>query len=32
VGRDGVVLARFNSRVEPESAELTGAIESALNN
>lgn len=32
VGRDGVVLARFSSRVEPQSAELTGAIESALTN
>lgn len=30
VGRDGSVLARFSSRVEPESAELTGAIEAAL--
>lgn len=30
VGRDGVVLARFSSRVEPESAELREAIERAL--
>ncbi|MFZ9753300.1 MAG: glutathione peroxidase [Cyanobium sp.] len=30
VGRDGGVLARFGSRVEPDSAELSGAIEAAL--
>ena len=30
VGRDGAVLARFGSRVEPDSAELTAAIEAAL--
>ena len=30
VGRDGVVVARFSSRVEPDSDELRGAIESAL--
>lgn len=30
VGRNGIVLARFGSRVEPESAELSGAIEGAL--
>ena len=30
VGRNGHVVGRFSSRVEPESAELTGAIESAL--
>jgi glutathione peroxidase len=30
VGRDGTVLARYGSRVEPDSAELTSAIESAL--
>ncbi len=30
VGRDGKVIARFKSGVEPESAELTGAIEAAL--
>lgn len=30
VGRDGTVLARFKSGVEPESAELKGAIEAAL--
>jgi glutathione peroxidase len=30
VGRDGGVLARFGSRVEPDSAELTTAIEAAL--
>jgi len=30
VGRDGTVLARFGSRVEPESPELTAAIEAAL--
>ncbi len=30
VGRDGTVLARFKSGVEPESAELKSAIEAAL--
>ena len=30
VGRDGAVLARFGSRVEPDSPELIGAIEAAL--
>lgn len=30
VGRDGVVVGRFSSRVEPESGELTTAIEGAL--
>ena len=30
VGRNGHVVGRFSSRVEPESAELTAAIESAL--
>jgi glutathione peroxidase len=30
VGRNGHAVGRFSSRVEPESAELTGAIESAL--
>ena len=30
VGRDGTVLARFKSGVEPDSAELTAAIEAAL--
>ncbi|MFM8606167.1 MAG: glutathione peroxidase, partial [Cyanobium sp.] len=30
IGRDGTVLARFKSGVEPDSAELTGAIEAAL--
>ena len=30
VGRDGTVLARFKSGVEPESAELKTAIETAL--
>lgn len=30
VGRDGAVVARFGSRVEPDSAELSEAIESAL--
>lgn len=30
VGKDGTVLARFKSGVEPESAELTQAIEAAL--
>ena len=30
VGKDGTVIARFKSGVEPESAELKGAIEAAL--
>jgi glutathione peroxidase len=30
VGKDGAVIARFNSRVEPLSDELTSAIEGAL--
>jgi len=30
VGKDGAVIARFKSGVEPESAELKGAIEAAL--
>jgi glutathione peroxidase len=30
VGRDGTVLARFKSNVEPDAAALTAAIESAL--
>ena len=30
IGKDGSVLARFKSGVEPNSAELTGAIEAAL--
>ncbi|MFQ6538546.1 MULTISPECIES: glutathione peroxidase [Aphanothece] len=30
VGKDGTVLARFKSGVEPEAAELTSAIEAAL--
>jgi len=30
VGKDGSVIARFKSRVEPDSAELKAAIESAL--
>jgi len=30
VGRDGVVIGRYGSRVEPESPELSGAIEQAL--
>jgi glutathione peroxidase len=30
VGKEGTVLARFKSGVEPESAELTSAIEAAL--
>ena len=30
VGRDGTVLARFKSGVEPEAAELKSAIEAAL--
>ena len=30
IGKDGSVLARFKSNVEPESAELKSAIEAAL--
>jgi glutathione peroxidase len=30
IGKDGSVLARFKSGVEPDDAELTGAIEAAL--
>ncbi len=30
VGRDGKVIAHFDSKVEPDSAELTKAIEAAL--
>jgi glutathione peroxidase len=30
VGRDGTILKRFDSKVTPDSEELTGAIESAL--
>jgi glutathione peroxidase len=30
VGKDGTVIARYKSGVEPESAELKGAIEAAL--
>jgi glutathione peroxidase len=30
VGKDGTVLARFKSNVEPDSPELTSAIEAAL--
>ncbi|MCS5693796.1 glutathione peroxidase [Cyanobium sp. FGCU-6] len=30
IGRDGTVLARFKSNVEPDSAELKSAIEAAL--
>jgi glutathione peroxidase len=30
IGKDGTVLARFKSGVEPDSAELKGAIEAAL--
>jgi glutathione peroxidase len=30
ISKDGTVLARFKSGVEPDSAELTGAIEAAL--
>jgi len=32
VDRDGKVLARFDAPVEPESKELTSAIEAALKN
>lgn len=30
IGKDGSILARFDSGVKPESAELTSAVESAL--
>lgn len=30
IGKNGTVLARFKSNVEPDSAELKGAIEAAL--
>lgn len=30
IGKDGTVLGRFKSAVDPESAELSGAIEAAL--
>ena len=30
IGKDGSVIARFKSAVEPDSAELKGAIEAAL--
>ncbi len=30
IGKDGTVLARYKSGVEPDAAELTGAIEAAL--
>ncbi|NCV93147.1 MAG: glutathione peroxidase [Synechococcaceae bacterium WB7_3xG_012] len=30
IGKDGTVLKRFKSNVEPDSAELKGAIEAAL--
>lgn len=30
IGRDGAVLARFKSNVEPDAPELTAAIEAAL--
>ena len=30
VGKDGTVIARYKSSVEPDSAELKGAIEAAL--
>jgi glutathione peroxidase len=30
IGRDGRIIARFDSNVEPDSAELTKAIEAAL--
>lgn len=32
IGRDGRILHRFDSKVTPESAELTSAIEAALAN
>ena len=30
IGKDGAVLGRYKSAVEPDSAELKGAIEAAL--
>lgn len=30
ISKDGKILSRFDSKVEPESAELTGAIDKAL--
>jgi glutathione peroxidase len=30
IGKDGTVIGRYKSGVEPDSAELTGAIEAAL--
>jgi glutathione peroxidase len=30
IGRDGTILARYDSKTEPDSAELTQAIEAAL--
>ncbi|MDB6137424.1 MAG: hypothetical protein JWO94_496 [Verrucomicrobiaceae bacterium] len=30
IGRDGAIISKFDSAVEPDSAELTGAIEKAL--
>ena len=30
IGRDGKIIARFDSKVTPDSAELTKAIEDAL--
>ncbi|MBM5800806.1 MAG: glutathione peroxidase, partial [Cyanobacteria bacterium K_DeepCast_35m_m2_023] len=30
IGKDGTVVARFKSNVEPDSADLTAAIETAL--
>ena len=30
IGRDGKIISKFDSGVEPDSAELTGAIEKAL--
>jgi len=30
IGRDGQIIGRFKSPVEPQSRELTGAIEAAL--
>jgi glutathione peroxidase len=30
IGRDGKILKRFDSAVEPDSSELTGAVEAAL--
>ena len=30
IGKDGTVLGRFKSNVEPDSAELKAAIEAAL--